>query len=87
MTTVLANVPSNQRIVVAAPPRPGDLNADGTIGFADLSAMLADWGPCPGCPYETGLTLGASGLHSTQCCRELLVSQVSGADDSLTRQA
>ena len=25
----------------------GDLDGDGTIGFGDLQAMLAQWGPCP----------------------------------------
>jgi hypothetical protein len=28
---------------------PGDLNDDGLVDGADLTIMLASWGPCPGC--------------------------------------
>ena len=30
----------------------GDLNGDGEIGFTDLLDILANWGPCPGCPED-----------------------------------
>ena len=38
--------------VALGPPAPplGDLNLDGTIGPADLGALLAAWGPCPAPP-------------------------------------
>jgi hypothetical protein len=31
---------------------PWDLNRDGDVGFADLLAVLSDWGPCAGCPAD-----------------------------------
>jgi hypothetical protein len=36
--------------VVVAPV--GDLDGDGNVDFADLLALLAAWGPCPGCPED-----------------------------------
>jgi probable HAF family extracellular repeat protein len=30
----------------------GDLDGDGAVGAADLVALLAVWGPCPGCPAD-----------------------------------
>jgi len=30
----------------------GDLDADGNVGNSDLITLLADWGPCPGCPAD-----------------------------------
>jgi hypothetical protein len=35
-----------------APPCPADISGDGAIGFADLLAVLAAWGPCPACPED-----------------------------------
>lgn len=29
-----------------------DLDGDGTVGFTDLTGLLASWGPCPGCPAD-----------------------------------
>lgn len=29
-----------------------DLNDDGRVGLADLTALLATWGVCPGCPAD-----------------------------------
>ena len=29
-----------------------DFNCDQNIGFVDLNAVLAAWGPCPGCPED-----------------------------------
>jgi hypothetical protein len=31
---------------------PGDVDGSGEIGFADLIAVLAAWGPCPECPED-----------------------------------
>jgi hypothetical protein len=31
---------------------PGDVNYDGAVDTADLLMLLADWGPCPGCPTD-----------------------------------
>ena len=37
----------------AAPnPCPWDLEDDGSVGVADLLALLSDWGPCEGCPAD-----------------------------------
>ncbi len=37
----------------AAPPAtPGDINGDGVVGPADLSALLAAWGACPDCAAD-----------------------------------
>ena len=37
---------------VLVPPCPGDLDGDGVVGFSDLVAVLAAWGPCLGCPED-----------------------------------
>jgi len=29
-----------------------DVDGDGTVGFGDLAAVLAAWGPCDGCPED-----------------------------------
>jgi len=29
-----------------------DIDGSGSVGFADLTAVLAAWGPCPGCPED-----------------------------------
>ena len=29
-----------------------DFDGDGTVGFSDLLAVLAAWGPCAGCPED-----------------------------------
>lgn len=42
--TVLTGVIVNRRLVVPAPVA-ADLDADGTVGAADLSVLLAGWGP------------------------------------------
>jgi len=31
----------------STPPRPGDLDEDGTVGITDFLTLLAVWGPCP----------------------------------------
>ena len=44
---------------------PGDLDHDGDVDFADLLAMLADWGPCPPegeCPEDIDAS-GAVGFE------------------------
>ncbi|MBT8484206.1 MAG: VCBS repeat-containing protein, partial [Phycisphaerae bacterium] len=33
-------------------PIAGDIDGDGVVGFLDLLAVLAAWGPCPGCPQD-----------------------------------
>jgi hypothetical protein len=50
-------------------PIPGDVDGDGTVGFADLLALLAAWGPCPeGCPptcaadFDDDCTVGFNDL-------------------------
>jgi hypothetical protein len=30
----------------------GDVDGNGDVGFDDLLAVLASWGPCPGCPAD-----------------------------------
>ena len=30
----------------ACPGCPADLDGDGSVGFADLTALLSAWGPC-----------------------------------------
>ena len=34
------------------PAEPADFDGDGTVGSADLGALLAAWGACPGCPED-----------------------------------
>jgi hypothetical protein len=36
----------------SAPPCPADVDASGEVGFGDLIAVLAAWGPCPACPED-----------------------------------
>jgi probable HAF family extracellular repeat protein len=38
------------RAWILTPVLIGDLNGDGEVGFADLSSLLAAWGPCPPAP-------------------------------------
>ncbi len=33
-------------------PAGPDVDGDGTVGFGDLTAVLAAWGPCGGCPED-----------------------------------
>lgn len=33
-------------------PCTGDFNGDGVVNGADFGALLAGWGPCPGCPED-----------------------------------
>jgi outer membrane protein assembly factor BamB len=33
-------------------PCDGDVDGDGVVGFDDLLLVLAEWGPCPGCPED-----------------------------------
>lgn len=40
------------RAVPKANPCPGDLDGDGAVGFGDLLALLASWGPCDGCAED-----------------------------------
>jgi hypothetical protein len=42
-TTTLTGVTANQRLEISAPAR-SDINADGSVGAADLSALLSAWG-------------------------------------------
>ncbi|MDY7108929.1 MAG: PQQ-dependent sugar dehydrogenase [Planctomycetota bacterium] len=39
-------------VVLRITTRPGDLDADGVVGTADLLALLGNWGPCEGCPAD-----------------------------------
>ncbi len=43
---------------------PWDLDDNGTVGAADLLALLASWGPCKGCPadFDGNGNVGASDL-------------------------
>jgi len=38
------------------PPSPdtchGDIDVSGDVGFGDILAIVASWGPCPGCPAD-----------------------------------
>ncbi len=42
--TILHNVPTNQRLTITAPAA-ADLDADATVGPADLAILLGGWGP------------------------------------------
>ena len=33
-------------------PIPGDVDGDGDVDVVDLLAIIAAWGPCPGCPAD-----------------------------------
>ncbi|MEE9130093.1 MAG: sialidase family protein [Phycisphaerales bacterium] len=43
---------------------PWDLDGNGSVGAADLLALLVSWGPCKGCPadFDDNGTVGASDL-------------------------
>ncbi len=43
---------------------PWDLDADGSVGAADLLSLLVSWGPCKGCPadFDGNGNVGASDL-------------------------
>ncbi|MCZ6754416.1 MAG: hypothetical protein O7E49_03800 [Gemmatimonadetes bacterium] len=45
-------------------PCPWDIDGSGTVGAADLLALLFDWGPCPGCAadFDGDDIVGASDL-------------------------
>jgi hypothetical protein len=43
--TLLDNIAADQLITIVQPDL-GDFDGDGITGFADLSALLATWGPC-----------------------------------------
>ena len=62
--TTLADVPANQTLVLN-PPALGDLDGDGSIGTADLLALLAAWGPCPGPPGPCVADLDENGTVGT----------------------
>ena len=40
------------RIVSDADAPTADIDADGTVGFVDLIAVLSNWGPCVACPAD-----------------------------------
>jgi hypothetical protein len=40
------------RAVPKARPCPGDVDGDGAVGFGDLLALLAAWGPCVACAED-----------------------------------
>jgi hypothetical protein len=51
----VANESSNDVSVllnVCSPPCRADLNGNGAVGFADLTALLSAWGPCIDCPAD-----------------------------------
>ena len=55
--TVMQDVDADQTMTIVAPPRRGDADADGMVGFTDLTFVLNQWGPCgePGtCPDWDG---------------------------------
>ncbi|MBT8484379.1 MAG: hypothetical protein KJO43_02300, partial [Phycisphaerae bacterium] len=49
---------------------PADITGDGTVGFTDLLALLAAWGPCAGCPAD----LDGDGIVGFTDLLELLAS-------------
>jgi hypothetical protein len=45
--------PNTQFFFSAAPsPCPSDLDGTGDVGFGDILAIIAAWGPCNGCPED-----------------------------------
>lgn len=44
------------------PGLPGDLDGDGSVGFADLVALLGSWGPCPPPPNDCPADLDQNGV-------------------------
>ena len=44
--------------------RSGDLDGDGDVDFADLSTLLAAWGPCPMPPASCPADIDGDGLVS-----------------------
>jgi hypothetical protein len=53
--SIIVNSPTNyvgQSGSVLAPCDPADFDVDGTVGFADLGALLSAWGPCAGCAAD-----------------------------------
>jgi hypothetical protein len=61
--TALADLATDQRLTIVAPV-PGDLNADGSIGTADLLVLLAAWGPASA-PPQLAADLNGDGVVST----------------------
>jgi hypothetical protein len=39
-------------IIVVTPPCPADVDGNGNVGFADLTAVLNAWGACTACPED-----------------------------------
>lgn len=38
---------------IGAPPCAGDVDGSGGVGFGDILAVVAEWGPCDGCDADT----------------------------------
>ncbi len=57
-TTTAFRMSANNR------PTRRDLDNTGTVGVSDLLSLLADWGPCKGCPadFDDNGNVGVSDL-------------------------
>jgi hypothetical protein len=44
------------RAALCGPACPEDLDGSGAVGFADLLAVLAGWGPCAACPEDLDMS-------------------------------
>ncbi len=64
------------QLVPAAGP-PGDLDGDGSVGTADLLALLAAWGSCPGPPAACPADLDGNGSVGTSDLLILLANWTS----------
>lgn len=47
---------------LAAPPIPGDVDDDGSVGFSDLNFVLAHWGEIQQTPYRLQADLSGNGI-------------------------